>query len=557
MNPSIEQAAGEAGSDALGALLRVALNDDGTLQGPAVQSALGGSLPVVTGAGVSLQLVKTVVGEPGTSTATNTLGLRILTSDPATPTTLYAGDSSTGLWKSTDDGSTWTKIYTTTNVQVMRCLVLSTGTILIVTKDSTPVYHLWRSTDGGTTFTKELDFNSASLGILGSQSWVEDTTTTPKRIYAAEYAPTNQASVNLYKSTDDGATWSAVYTFAQGVVRHFHGVFIDPYVMSRVWVTVGDTGTQPRIGYSDDGGVTFTWITQGVYPDSRAVGLLFDANYVYWVPDTPDQRAGVYRYDRTSHQVSSLDVGSRTFMTAFYWAVQHGGMFAYIGSAEGGTAGWNGDGYVYFLAGNAANWRHVARWYGTSGVDAVPIGITSPDANGAFWVCIQNLADTSNFNNMINLKLQLEAAPAIDAQPADWHREVLSSYRDDAISYTLAGSFSATQQVMIMPAPFDLIVTGGSFGVTSALAADGVNYWTVRVDRFAAGAYVRTLLQSTSSAVAWAANAVRAVDTDNSPQLVKKGDALMFRVEKTAGTPSNIVNPTVTLNIRRSVSPTR
>lgn len=47
MNPSIEQAAGEAGSDALGALLRVALNDDGTLQGPAVQSALGGSLPAV------------------------------------------------------------------------------------------------------------------------------------------------------------------------------------------------------------------------------------------------------------------------------------------------------------------------------------------------------------------------------------------------------------------------------------------------------------------------------------------------------------------------------
>lgn len=50
MNPSIEQAAGEAGSDALGALLRVALNDDGTLQGSAVQSALGGSLAAPAGA---------------------------------------------------------------------------------------------------------------------------------------------------------------------------------------------------------------------------------------------------------------------------------------------------------------------------------------------------------------------------------------------------------------------------------------------------------------------------------------------------------------------------
>lgn len=54
MNPSIEQAAGEAGSDALGALLRVALNDDGTLQGPAVQSALGGSNPVADGQNVEI-----------------------------------------------------------------------------------------------------------------------------------------------------------------------------------------------------------------------------------------------------------------------------------------------------------------------------------------------------------------------------------------------------------------------------------------------------------------------------------------------------------------------
>lgn len=523
----------------------------------------GSSAPT---AGAEIVVLKTAVGDTGTGK----LPLRITNRDSSG--NLWAVDNTTGVWKSTDDSATWTKTGDTSGLTMSKnnfVWVTSAGTVLVIAQDATPVYHVCRSTDGGATFAKVMDFNAASLGVLGTQSIVEDTATTPKRLYVAEYCPTNQASVNLYKSTDDGATWSAVYSFAQGVVRHFHAVRIDPYVASRVWVTIGDTGTQPRIGYSDDAGVSFTWITQGQYPQSRAVGLIFTSDAVYWLADTPDQQSDVYRYDRTSHQITT--VTGRTFETPFYFAVQSGTLAAYFGGAETAANGYTGDGFAAWVAVNLAStspptWQTIARWKKTqtsTTTPAVPYAITEPDANGYFWVCYQALdglqgITSSSEATVINFKCQILAHGILDQPRQDLRRMTIGSADQEfVITHQPIASYSATVQVPLMVAPFDLILIDAHWSVFVTLAADASNYWTGSIRHFSGGAIVSgdpgggILLQIGGANQAWTAYTdVTGGKVNNCPWIVKQGDALILRYDR-AGTPSNIQNPMATVRYRR------
>lgn len=530
---------------------------------PAV--ANGGSL---TSLETELVVLKTAVGD----TSTGQVPLRITNRD--SNGNLWATDNSTGVWKSTDDAVTWTTTGNTTGLSMTGnnfVWVTSTGTVLVVAQDATPVYHLCRSTDGGATFSKVFDFNSGSLGVLGSQSIAEDTSPSPKRLYVAEYCPTNQTSVNLYKSTDDGATWTAVYTFAQGVVRHFHAVRVDPFVTSRVWVTIGDTGTQPRIGYSDDGGTTFTWITQGQYPQSRAVGLIFASDAVYWLADTPDQSSDVYRYDRTSQQITT--VTGRTFETPFYFAVQWQGLAAIFGGAETAGNGYTGDGFAAWVTGNLNTgqnyWSTVARWKRTqtsTTTPSVPYAITEPDSNGQFWVCHQALdglqgITSSSESTVINFKLQLASKADVDQPRQDLRRMALGgAVTEFAVTHQPIQSFAATTQVALLVAPFDMILIDANFSVGVALASDATNYWTGSIRHFRSGSIVSgdpgggVLLQIGGASQAWPAlDSMTGGKVTNCPWIIKQGDVLVLRYEK-AGTPSNIQNPMATIRFRRLTS---
>ena len=47
-------------------------------------------------------------------------------------------------------------------------------------------------------------------------------------------------------------------------------------------------------------------MTDGSYPESRVVDLMFDSNAVYWGTDSPDVPAGLFRYDRSTGQVTQV-----------------------------------------------------------------------------------------------------------------------------------------------------------------------------------------------------------------------------------------------------------
>lgn len=83
-----------------------------------------------------------------------------------------------------------------------------------------------------------------------------------------------QHGSNLYKSMDDGETWTLLHTASEISPgdTHFHKVFVDE--KDRVWVTVGDGPS--RVMRSTDGGETFTTVTDKATLDAVEAGEPLD-----------------------------------------------------------------------------------------------------------------------------------------------------------------------------------------------------------------------------------------------------------------------------------------
>lgn len=329
---------------------------------------------------------------------------------------LWATDTANGLWKSSDDGKTWRRTFKAGKYHnVERVLQLRSGRFLIVVVNDRGQRYILRSTDtSGTkfgrpvmTFPFDARFDDFYLAprLLGSQSWVQ---APDGSIYVGEYGSA-LTTVYLWRSTNDGASFQVATTFSG--VKHIHGVYVDPYASNRVWVAIGDNGTQPRVGYSVDGGRTFTFVSKGVYPESRAVGLMFSKEAVLWATDSPDVPAGLYRWDRKSGVVSQLLGGLNG---PFYYTAQFRGAYAQLSGISLKTDdAYIGDEYVHVVASpNGVRWAS-ARTPWKRAQDrplrkALMMGITSPDKRGRFWVSFFNLAGASEASTRTaNFELQL------------------------------------------------------------------------------------------------------------------------------------------------------
>ena len=59
-------------------------------------------------------------------------------------------------------------------------------------------------------------------------------------IFFGEYgANSNRDSVPVWKSADDGRTWSIIFEFRAKTIKHVHGVYVDPF-SSDLWIPTGD-----------------------------------------------------------------------------------------------------------------------------------------------------------------------------------------------------------------------------------------------------------------------------------------------------------------------------
>lgn len=157
--------------------------------------------------------------------------------DPTTnPSTIYVGTGEqdfnvadyygAGVLKSTDGGKSWSQDKTFSNLssaaspsasgpfigalgvapdhtQTVLAAVLSTG-------NPNLLGGIWRSTDGGSTWTNVLPVSATSKG--GAGTGVVFNPAVPGQAFAAlSYAATQNG---VYQSSDDGATWTQVFTNA-------------------------------------------------------------------------------------------------------------------------------------------------------------------------------------------------------------------------------------------------------------------------------------------------------------------------------------------------------
>ena len=200
--------------------------------------------------------------------------------DPAHAGTIYLGAAQGGVWKSTDSGNTWTPL---TDNQVSLATgsvaVDSSGNVYVGTGEgnlSCDSYYgagILKSTDGGTTWTRlgSATFGSSTITkiiinetnpniiLASTNSGVTDSGTN-----ACNLIPTGSI-LGIYRSTNGGSNWSLVKPLSMGV----DDMVIDP-TNSQIVYAAAESDT---IYKSTDGGLTWNSLTIPVSPGRIALGI--------------------------------------------------------------------------------------------------------------------------------------------------------------------------------------------------------------------------------------------------------------------------------------------
>lgn len=218
----------------------------------------------------------------------------------ANGTTIYAVSWGSGLFKSIDLGTTWTKVVTSWTTKDILSMVSKGGNIYIVNGDG-----LYMSANNGSTFTKLSGIVSADILAIGGSNFYAsnygqgvflstdngstwnpvNTGIVNKRIKLLKVDGSNlmeTAGDSVFLSTNNGGSWTMVYKPATG--------FSSP-------LSLGISGNKLFIGTNYDGlylsinnGVTWTNMT-GNLSKEKISALLINSNIVFAAEDG----SGVYK----------------------------------------------------------------------------------------------------------------------------------------------------------------------------------------------------------------------------------------------------------------------
>jgi hypothetical protein len=114
-------------------------------------------------------------------------------------------------------------------------------------------------------------------------------------IYYGEYRDNSERGpIRIVVSHDRGASWGTAFEMTG--VRHVHGVFADPH-SSDLWVTTGDENNESAIWVTTDGFRSLEKVVHGSQ-QTRAVGLLFTKDHVYFGSDSERESNHLWRLER-------------------------------------------------------------------------------------------------------------------------------------------------------------------------------------------------------------------------------------------------------------------
>ena len=226
----------------------------------------------------------------------------------------YAGVASGGVWKTVNDGTTWTPVFDKEGSYSIGWITLDPNDPAVVwvgtgeSNSQRSVSYgdgIYRSDDGGKNWT--------NLGLKKSEhiGRVVIDPRDSKVVYVAAEGPLwgPGGDRGLYKTTDGGKNWKAVLTISEntGVVD----VAIDPsnpdivyaaaYQRRRHVFTLIDGGPESAIYKSTDAGASWNKLKSGLPTvDMGRIGLAVspaDPNVVYATIEAGDGKGGVFRSD--------------------------------------------------------------------------------------------------------------------------------------------------------------------------------------------------------------------------------------------------------------------
>lgn len=194
--------------------------------------------------------------------------------DVASPATLIAGSVAGGLWKSTDDGVSWTIRTAPSQIHGITCIAqdrragqtgvwyAGTGEIRGSTTNATrwgSLYlgdGIYKSTDGGETWNLLPSTSSGSPHVTDAFDYVVNVATNPANLAQAEVLAATHTGIR--RSTNGGTSWTTVLPSDSG----YTDVAITATGVMYAATRVGTGGV--RVWRSPDG-VTWTDIRPGTF----------------------------------------------------------------------------------------------------------------------------------------------------------------------------------------------------------------------------------------------------------------------------------------------------
>jgi len=233
--------------------------------------------------------------------------------DPANPSHYFVGVASGGVWKTEDAGTTWTPVFDSESSYSIGCVTLdptNPNTVWVGTGENNSQRSVawgdgvYRSDDGGKSWKNLGLKRSEHIGRIAIDP--RDS----RVVYVAAQGPLwgPGGDRGLYKTTDGGKTWAAVFTISEntGVSE----VLMDPrnpdllyaaaYQRRRhVWTLI-DGGPESAIHKSTDAGKTWRKLEKGLPKDVDLgrIGLAVspaNPDVVYAIVESTDGKGGVFR----------------------------------------------------------------------------------------------------------------------------------------------------------------------------------------------------------------------------------------------------------------------
>lgn len=200
--------------------------------------------------------------------------------------TLYSVGEDNKIRKSTDNGVTWILKSTTTTVSLNTSLFkkLSNGTFLAVS-NSSPV-RIYRSTNDCATWTLVFTLETG-VRLLGSQSWCEDVN---GNVFIGEYH-TLSRNTFIYISRNDGQSFETFKEYTRAQARHIHSCIYDE-ISQKTFICTGDSEPQCGIFMVNDAVTDLIPVVLsdtgnvGDTQKARAIGLMFFEDYLVWGMDS-------------------------------------------------------------------------------------------------------------------------------------------------------------------------------------------------------------------------------------------------------------------------------